>query len=112
MVTALPSPTDALNLVLGVVRMHSMWEAGLDLCHPPQTTRYTPMRMAHAMQPESHMSAPTSATAVNHLDETPSSKRVLIPATLVILIALVKREGFPSETRHRNKATKSWEMQC
>jgi len=111
MVAALPSPADALDLVLGVVRMHCMWEAGLDLCHPPQTTRYTLKRMAHAMQPESHLSAPASATAVNHLAETSSSKQVSIPVTLVILITLVKRGDFPSETCHRNKGTKSWEMQ-
>lgn len=111
MVTALASLADALGLLLGIVRVRCTWEAGLDLCHPPQTTRYAPMRMAHAIQPESHTSAPTSATAVNHLAETLSSKRVLIPATLMILIALVKRGSFPSETYNRNKATKSWEMQ-
>lgn len=98
MVAALPSPADALDLVLGVVRARCMWEADLDLCHPPQTTCYTPMGMAHAMQPESHTSAPAPAGAVNYLAETPSSKPVSVPATLVILMALVKQGGFPSET--------------
>lgn len=34
------------------------------------------------VQPESHTSAATSTTAVNHLAESPTSKQALIPATL------------------------------
>lgn len=76
----LPSPADAPCLFLGVVRVHCTWEADLDLCHPSQTTRYAPARMAHAVQPASHTSAPASATAVNHSAEPPvQSQRQALP---------------------------------
>lgn len=73
------SPFSALDLVLGVVRVHCMWEADLDLCHPPQTTCSAPIRMAHAMQPESHTSAPAPATPVNHLCWNPRFKASVDP---------------------------------
>lgn len=109
MVAVLSSLADVHGLMHGIVRPHCTWEAGLDLCHPHRP-RVTLQWEWHMQCSKSHTRAPASATAVNHLAKNPSSKEVLIPATLVILIAWVKRGDFPSETCGRNKATKSWEM--
>lgn len=79
-----------LTLLESTARGRQAWTSAT---HPrPHVTRRWEWHMV--VQPESHTSAATSTTAVNHLAESPISKQALIPATLCDFNHFGETRGF------------------